>query len=504
MGRYRWRAALAVAMLLFHQPAYAQDVTLTALNGGLTLTGQLQGYDGEFYRIETSYGLLTVDGQGVLCDGPGCPDLTNPKAAIRFVGTPDAGQTLLPPLVEAFAASRGLGFSMKTDVGFVAEITDPATGKVMAEFSFIARTPQASRAALAAGRAELIVAAAIEPDFGHRALALDALLPIMATDNPTPRISTADLARALTGEATNWRDVGGPDMPIVLHGLAAETDLQRALAARLDQPVAPSVLHPDMESLAAAVARDPWALAVTGRAMQGRARALPLTDSCGFPLLPSALAVKAEDYPLSLPIFLLTPRRRLPLFAREFLDFLATPAAQASIREAGFIDRSPQRQAMTADGLRLINAIQGAGEEVTLPDLKRLVDGMAGADRLSLTFRFEDGSSTLDAHSRENLTDLARLLQTGAFKGEALVFAGFSDGSGAAQANLDLSRARAESVAAALRAEAPDLPDDLIPTVDAFGETMPMACDATTPGRQLNRRVELWIKPTVATDTPAP
>lgn len=502
MGRYWWCVAGCAALMIM-QPASAQDVTLTALNGGIALNGLLQGYDGEFYRIETSYGLLTVDGQGVICDGPACPDLTSPKAVIRFVGAPDAGFAVLPALVAAFSASRGLGYERGTDAAFASTITDPATGKTLATFSFTAMAPDAAHSALAEGRAELMVAAAVEPDFGHRALAMDALLPIMAADNPTARISTANLARALTGEVTNWRDVGGPDMPIVLHGLADDTDLARALSARLGQPMAAAVQHPDMTSLAMAVARDPWALAVTGRAMQGAADALPLTDSCGFPLLPSALAVKAEDYPLSLPIFLLTPRRRLPLFARQFLEFLATPAAQDSIRAAGFIDRSPQRQAMTADGLRLINAIQGAGDEVTLPDLKRLVDGMAGADRLSLTFRFMDGSSALDANSRENLTDLARLLQTDAFKGEALVFAGFSDGSGAASANLNLSRARAESVAAALRLEAPDLAEDLIPKVDAYGETMPMACDTTAPGRQLNRRVELWIKPS-PTNTPAP
>ena len=63
----------------------------------------------------------------------------------------------------------------------------------------------------------------------------------------------------------------------------------------------------------------------------------------------------------------------------------------------------------------LINAIQGAGAETTLADLKRLVDLMDGADRLSLTFRFEDGSSTLDATSRDNLMDLAQLIATGQF-----------------------------------------------------------------------------------------
>lgn len=502
MGRYRAYAAFFAAFLITH-PAVAQDATLTALNGGITISGFLQGYDGEFYRIETSYGLLTVDGQGVICDGPACPDLIAPKAVVRFVGASDAAMVLLPPLFKAFAASVRLDYAELSGPDFVAELRDPSTGKSLAEFSFKPASPQDARAALMAGRAELSLAAALEPDLGHRALALDALLPIMATDNPTPRISTADLALALTGEVANWRDVGGPDMPIVLHSLAEATDLQRALAVRLGQPTAKAVVHPDMASLAAAVARDPWALAVTGRAMQGAAKALLMTDSCGFPLLPSPLAVKAEDYPLTMPIFLLTPRRRLPLFARQFLDFLATPSAQSTIREAGFIDRSPERQPMTADGLRLINAIQGAGDEVTLADLKRLVEGMAGADRLSLTFRFEDGSSQLDPHSRENLDDLARLLETGAFRGENLVFAGFSDGSGAASANLQLSRDRAQSVADALQRVAPDLGADIIPKVDAYGETMPLACDITAPGRQLNRRVELWIKPGL-TNTPAP
>ena len=68
----------------------------------------LQGFDGEFYRIETAYGLLTVDAQGVICEGPACPDLTAPKAVIRLVGAPDAGARLLPGLFRAFAAARGV------------------------------------------------------------------------------------------------------------------------------------------------------------------------------------------------------------------------------------------------------------------------------------------------------------------------------------------------------------------------------------------------------------
>jgi phosphate transport system substrate-binding protein len=216
--------------------------------------------------------------------------------------------------------------------------------------------------------------------------------------------------------------------------------------------------------------------------------------------------VKAEDYPLAIPVMLLAAKRRLPLMTREFLDFLGTPAAQAVIAAAGFVDRSATRQPMTSDGLRLINAIQGAGEDVTLADLKHLVGLMDGADRLSLTFRFEDGSSTLDAQSRDNLRDLAQLIASGQFGEERLLLAGFSDGSGAAEANLALSVERAARVAQDLAVLAPDLAPEDLPAVEGFGEALPMACDETAAGRQLNRRVELWLVPdfpgAVAADPP--
>lgn len=484
--------AAIIAALSVPSLSLAQDVTLTARDGGLALTGTLQGWDGEFYRIDTTYGLLTVDGQGVICEGPGCPDLTAPRIPVRILGEGDPGRRLLPPLIAAFAQSRGLTLDPTAEG---ARLSDPGTGQVLADFSFQDRPQDAARSALLSGAAELILAGGTEPDLGFRPLALDALVPVSATENPLARISSTDLVRILAGEVDNWAQIGGPDMPLVLHGLPPENGLQRALAERLGRDVAATVIHPDLATLAAAVARDPWGIAVTGRAMAGTARTLTLTDSCGFPLLPDPLAVKAEDYPLALPLYLLTPRRRLPLMAREFLEFLTLPAAQQVIAEAGFVDRSPERQPMTADGLRLINAIQGAGAETTLDDLKRLVDVMDGADRLSLTFRFRDGSSTLDAHSQGNLADLARLLQSGGFSGETLLLAGFSDGSGAAAANLRLSEDRANAVRSALAALAPDIAPESLPQVIAFGEALPMACDETAAGRHLNRRVELWLRP---------
>jgi phosphate transport system substrate-binding protein len=501
--RDRRRAAVFAALLasagLAAPPAglsqTAEDVALIAREGGIALTGTLIGFDGEFFRISTAYGPLTVDAEGVICDGPACPDLTAPRARLRLTGAADAGRDLLPGLVAAFAAARGLRLVPADGAEYAARLDDPLSGQTLADLSFGPAPPAEALEALRSGAADLVLASRVERPFGSRTLALDALVPIVAPGNPLPEISTAGLAAILSGEARNWAEVGGPDMPVVLHALDPGADLSRALADRLGQEIAADVRHADLAGLAAAVAADPWAVAVTGRAQVGPARALPLTDSCGFPLLPTPLAVKAEDYPLALPLHLLTPPRRLPLMAREFLDFLSSEAAQEVIARAGYVDRGAERQPMTADGLRLINAIQGAGEEVTLADLKRVANLMDGAERLSLTFRFEDGAADLDPASRQNLADLAQALAAGGYRGREVILAGFSDGSGAAAANLALSEERAARVRADLAALAPDLPEAALPRVEAFGEALPMACDDTAAGRRLNRRVEVWLRP---------
>ena len=67
------RAAVFAALFLFTAAsAIAQDVTLTSRDGKVEISGTLLGFDGEFYRLQSEYGELTVDGSGVSCEGPGC------------------------------------------------------------------------------------------------------------------------------------------------------------------------------------------------------------------------------------------------------------------------------------------------------------------------------------------------------------------------------------------------------------------------------------------------
>jgi phosphate transport system substrate-binding protein len=90
---------------------------------------------------------------------------------------------------------------------------------------------------------------------------------------------------------------------------------------------------------------------------------------------------------------------------------------------------------------------------------------------------------------------LAHALELGQYDSRRLLFVGFSDGEGAASANRDIALRRAEAVRRAVTeaAEAFDVARVTL-EVDAFGEALPMACDDSAWGRQVNRRVEVWVR----------
>ena len=179
---------------------------------------------------------------------------------------------------------------------------------------------------------------------------------------------------------------------------------------------------------------------------------------------------------------------------RDFLAWTETEAAERIVAEAGYVDQSLTRTPLSAQGMRLANAVTAAGDEVPLSELQRLVGSMARVERLSATSRFADGSVELDAQSRASATRLTAAIERGDFDGRRLVFVDFSDGEGRAEVNLGLSRRRAEAAREAVLAAADSAqPNRVTLDIDAFGEAMPMACDDSDWGRAVNRRVEVWL-----------
>jgi phosphate transport system substrate-binding protein len=177
------------------------------------------------------------------------------------------------------------------------------------------------------------------------------------------------------------------------------------------------------------------------------------------------------------------------------LTYLRSAPAQLVIRRAGFVDQTPEEIPINAQGQRLANAIVQAGPEVDLGELQRMLAVLGPLQRLTTTFRFGAGSARLDAQSSSNVQQLAQALEGGFYDARRLVFVGFSDGDGPARTNREIALQRAEAVRSAVleAAETANL-DRIEMQVDAFGEALPMACDDSAWGRQVNRRVEVWVR----------
>lgn len=499
--------------------AHAQDVSLTSQDGKIEITGDLLGFDGEFYRVDTVYGELTVDGSGVVCSGPGCPDLENYVARLTFAGAPVVGRVLMPALIEAYATRSNLDLSRddQGDGQVHYGLSTKEDGRVLAEFTFRLTNTDEGFADLLANEADIVMAVrevrpqerdrARERGLGDlkgqgrsRVIALDALVPVVAPDNPVQDLTPTQLSRVLAGKIRNWQELGGVDAPIDLHIRDSESGLGQATFDQLLVPVALDprediYRHIDNQSLTEAVAEGSFALGITSRSELGDSQELGLSGECGFAMAASRTAMKTEDYPLTAPLFLYFPARRLPKVGREFVNFLSEPAAQLVIRRAGFVDQSPEEIAINAQGDRFANAIARAGKEVSLKELQRMVEVLTPLKRLSTTFRFEPGSSRLDAQSRSNVLQLARAMESGRYDARRLVFVGFSDGDGGAEANRSIAERRATAVRQAVlsAAETADL-ENIVLETEAFGEALPMACDDSAWGRQINRRVEVWVR----------
>jgi len=391
------------------------------------------------------------------------------------------------------------------------------TGKDVAHISFRISNTDSGFAEMLAGDADMVLAmreiSAAEVHASQKAglgdmkraarsriVALDGLVPVVAQSNPVAAISLVNLAAVYAGDVTNWQDIGGPDAPIYLHmptpdsGLAQRFSKDVMQVARLG--VATTVVHhTTAAAVVDAVAADPFAIGITRFSETGNAKTLALRGACGIAFRATQRALKSDDYPLTAPLFIYTPARRLPKTAREFLTFLRSPAAQRVVRHVGFVDQDVSEIGIDEQGKRFANAVASAGEETRLEELQRMVDVLRPASRLTITFRFNTGSSSLDAQSRSNVVLLARLLESGTYDGRELMFVGFSDGDGDAGVNLNIAKRRAVAVRAAVTKAATTLkPTQMSLSVEAFGEAMPMACDDTEWGRQVNRRVEVWVK----------
>lgn len=418
--------AALIAVCAFRSSA--DPVTLMTNDAALTVKGEFLGYDGEFFRIKTEFGVLEADAAEMNCVGVACPDMTAHVSQFTLSGAPSMMNVLMPSLLESFAARNGLAAQRiaGNESRFDYELRTRATGDPVARVTFRPTSSEGGFADLIAREADIAlslrpatiseVALARIGDLGDltsagraRIIALDALVSLVSVTNPVSSIDMADLAAIFAGEITSWEPLGGAARPIALHMRDPASGLSHVFENRILREYGKNLLskgitrHLTNADLARAVADDPLALGLGSYSDMKDAVPLAVIGPCQAASVASVTGVKTEDYPLTSPLFAYLPSYRLPRLARDFLRYVGSPGAQPVIRRAGFVDQFPAAIPLDSQGARLANAIEQAGADTDLTELKRLVKALRGRSRLTITFRFENGATTLDAQSSANV-----------------------------------------------------------------------------------------------------
>ena len=332
-------------------------------------------------------------------------------------------------------------------------------------------------------------------------IAQDALLIIVSPRNPVKSLTLAQLKDIFSGRIRNWSQVGGSDLPIAVYSRDEKSGTFDTLCTLLSisecAKVLPSVakrLYESSEDLSDEVAAGSGNIGFVGFAYQRSARVVPIESVCGSTALPTSFAVKAEEYPLSRRLFLYRYDTQTAI-AKSFLDFVLSDAAQPVIKSVDFIDFRTETASTDYSGDRLDksgDAQDGQRTAIRQADRRAFEAAVRGATRLSITFRYQAGSSTLDSRAEEDLKRLVATMRTPQYASHEAVLIGFTQSQGDYESNRTLSERRAIAVRDRLRDQ---FSFNAVARPVGVGPTSPVACNLEPTGRFLNQRVEVWVRP---------
>ncbi len=421
------------------------------------------------------------------------PGSASGNVIFRLSGSNTIGADLAPALAEGFLKQQGAtdvrvvagGAEEKNVQGTLPGDNRPSIIQIQAHGSATAFT------ALADGSADIGMASRrIRPDEASRlsllgdmtssasesVLGLDGIAVIVNRSNPLTTATKDQLARIFSGETTDWSAAGGRSGPIHLYARDDKSgtfDSFKSMVLGGGKLAGSAQRFEDSAALSDAVANDSNGVGFIALPYVRNAKALSVAEKGAMAMMANRFTVATEDYPLSRRLYLYTPENPQNKYSRNFVQFAISKAGQDIVAANNFVAQNIARQREAV--------APGAPVEY-----KRLT---AGAERLSLDFRFRVGHSELDNKAIVDLDRVGTFIGDLHYTGDNIMLFGFADSTGQRQANQTLSEDRARAVDAQLRQRGLKAG-----VVRGFGSELSVASNDTEEGREKNRRVEIWVK----------
>lgn len=312
------------------------------------------------------------------------------------------------------------------------------------------------------------------PDSEH-ILGIDGLAIVVNASNPLDSLSKKQLRDIFSGAINNWSQIGGADQSINLYARDDKSgtwdSFKNMVLAKKAALADSAIRFESSEQLVKNVVMDQGGIGFVGMAFVGESKLLAISDGPAQAFKPSDLTVATEDYALSRRLFLYTKDEVNNEFVREFMSYAQGVEGQKVVKKEGFISQNVAAMNM------------GLGDDLPTD----YIDLVKGAKRLSVNFRFQEGSAKLDNKALKDIQRLAYFMKKEGVDKKVLLI-GFGDKRKNEQRSKLLSKLRAMAV----RRELARLGIHPKATT-GYGDFNPIA-SFEGASRIKNRRVEVWVR----------
>jgi phosphate transport system substrate-binding protein len=416
------------------------------------------------------------------------------NAILRLAGSDIVGDRLGPALASAFLQAQG-ATNLQTIPGANPEekiVMGVLPGDTVATAIEIAAHGSATAfASLAEETCDIGMASRrIKPDetaklatlgnmtsaTSEHILGLDGIAVIVNPSNRIGELRKDEIRRIFTGDITDWSQVGSSHGAINIYARDDQSGIFEAFKSMVlaEKPLASSARRfEDSNALSEAVSSDPNGIGFISIPYVHNAKSIAVSEKGTNALKPTRLTVATEDYPLSRRLYLYTPATARNKYLQMFVEFALSRQGQDVVAANGFVSQNVQHAAQTVSD--------------TAPDEYKLLT--EGAERLSLDFRFQAGKSEQDNKAQMDLDRIASLIAEQGHTGDRILLFGFTDNAGTSEESQALSLSQAKTVERQLNQRG------IKPAVvRGLGSVLPVASNSSNEGREMNRRVEIWMK----------
>lgn len=178
-------------------------------------------------------------------------------------------------------------------------------------------------------------------------VALDGLAVVVHPDNPVSKLTIDELSDIFTGKITNWNQLGGKDLAIVIlsrevnsgtHVYFKEHVLRRGKEKGTEEFSPMALLMPSSQAIADEIAQNPNAIGYYGMGyISPEHKVIAVAKDRNSPYVePTMENVKNGKYPISRPLLMYTQGEPQGV-VKAFIDFILSSDGQEIVKKIDFV-----------------------------------------------------------------------------------------------------------------------------------------------------------------------